>query len=261
MKPKLKLGLVISESRPLSVFNNGRKLETSAGPATASRPSVMEAKNFAGVSHSCCRLSREAEPPPLARLRPANLFAVTVAFWASGRAWPHNLRRLCPTHRSVPKHRQSLDLPKIWPNRPHPFCVQDRSDLVALVLRFLFWPPPPRWRCATTRNTPQAPFRTPARTPGQLRARSASWRGAVRHHHPWSLFPFAGRQARRSCSRSRHRRVAGPWRRQSRDPIAIAVVRRVDPPAPAADDFGLKPKSNPQPGSVEWFEEQQRRTK
>src|SRR5215471_5124900 len=101
MKSKLKLGLVISESRRLSVFNNGRKLETSAGRATASRPSVMEAKNFAGVSHSCCRLSREAEPPPLARLRPANLFAVTLAFWASGRAWLHDVWDKAFADRSV----------------------------------------------------------------------------------------------------------------------------------------------------------------
>ena len=48
---------------------------------------------------------------------------------------------------------------------------------------------------------------------------------------------------------------------QSRDPTAIAVVRRVEPPAPAQDDFGLKPKSTPQPGSVEWHEEQRRRQK
>jgi hypothetical protein len=49
---------------------------------------------------------------------------------------------------------------------------------------------------------------------------------------------------------------------QSRDPTAIAVVRRVDPPQPVPeDDFGLKPKPNPQPGSLEWFEQQRRRQK
>src|SRR5262249_11473252 len=47
---------------------------------------------------------------------------------------------------------------------------------------------------------------------------------------------------------------------QSRDPTAIAVVRRVDPPGPVPeDDFGLKPKPNYAPGSVEWQEEQRRR--
>jgi len=48
---------------------------------------------------------------------------------------------------------------------------------------------------------------------------------------------------------------------QSRDPTAIAVVRRVDPPRPAQmdDDLGL-PKPNYAPGSVEWKEEQWRRT-
>jgi hypothetical protein len=49
---------------------------------------------------------------------------------------------------------------------------------------------------------------------------------------------------------------------QSRDPTAIAVVRRVEPPGPVPkDDFGLKPKPNYQPGSVEWQEEQRRRKK
>jgi len=44
---------------------------------------------------------------------------------------------------------------------------------------------------------------------------------------------------------------------QSRDPTAIAVVRRVDPPPPVPED--PKPKPNYAPGSVEWQEEQQRR--
>jgi hypothetical protein len=41
---------------------------------------------------------------------------------------------------------------------------------------------------------------------------------------------------------------------QSRDPTAIAVVRRVDPPRPVPED--QKPKPNYAPGSVEWEEEQ-----
>jgi hypothetical protein len=44
---------------------------------------------------------------------------------------------------------------------------------------------------------------------------------------------------------------------QSRDPTAIAVVRRVDPPRPVPED--QKPKPNYAPGSVEWEEEQRRR--
>src|SRR5689334_11903181 len=45
---------------------------------------------------------------------------------------------------------------------------------------------------------------------------------------------------------------------QSRDPTAIAVVRRVDPPTPAPEDE--KPKPIYAPGSLEW-EQQQRRHK
>ena len=45
---------------------------------------------------------------------------------------------------------------------------------------------------------------------------------------------------------------------QSRDPTAIAVVRRIDPPRPVPEHD--KPKPNYAPGSVEWQEEQRRRT-
>jgi hypothetical protein len=49
---------------------------------------------------------------------------------------------------------------------------------------------------------------------------------------------------------------------QSRDPTAIAVVRRFEPPGPVPEDgLCLKPKPTPQPGSVEWQEEQRRRKK
>jgi len=44
---------------------------------------------------------------------------------------------------------------------------------------------------------------------------------------------------------------------QSRDPTAIAVVRRVELPTPVPEDF--YPKPNYAPGSVEWQEEQRRR--
>jgi hypothetical protein len=52
MKPKLKLWLVISESRPQSVFKNGGKLETSAGPGDGITAKRDRAK-FSGVSQSC----------------------------------------------------------------------------------------------------------------------------------------------------------------------------------------------------------------
>jgi hypothetical protein len=46
---------------------------------------------------------------------------------------------------------------------------------------------------------------------------------------------------------------------QSRDPTAIAVVRRVDPPRPVPeDDFCLRPKPNYARGSLEWEQEQRR---
>jgi hypothetical protein len=48
---------------------------------------------------------------------------------------------------------------------------------------------------------------------------------------------------------------------QSRDSTAIAVVRRIEPQGPIAeDDFGLKPKLTYARGSVEW-EAAQRRLK
>ena len=56
---------------------------------------------------------------------------------------------------------------------------------------------------------------------------------------------------------SEPRYFVGLYLGQSRDPTAIAVVRRVDPPRPAPLDE--KPKPNYAPGSVEWEEEQRRR--
>jgi hypothetical protein len=55
MKPKLKLWLVISESRPhcQSVFKNGGKLETSAGPGAGITAKGDRAKILGGVSQSC----------------------------------------------------------------------------------------------------------------------------------------------------------------------------------------------------------------
>ena len=43
---------------------------------------------------------------------------------------------------------------------------------------------------------------------------------------------------------------------QSRDPTAIAVARRVEPPRPVPEDE--KPKPSYAPGSLEWDEEQRR---
>jgi hypothetical protein len=45
---------------------------------------------------------------------------------------------------------------------------------------------------------------------------------------------------------------------QTRDPTAIAVVRRIEPPAPVPEDAG-RPKPCYAPGSLEWQEEQRRR--
>ena len=45
---------------------------------------------------------------------------------------------------------------------------------------------------------------------------------------------------------------------QSRDPTAIAVVRRIEPPAPVPEDAG-RPKRCYARGSLEWQEEQRRR--
>jgi phage terminase large subunit-like protein len=75
----------------------------------------------------------------------------------------------------------------------------------------------------------------------------------------WEAFK-ALRQAMDSTARE-PRYYIGVDLGQSRDPTAIAVVRRVEPLGPAEDDFGLKPKPNYQPGSVEWQEEQRRRKK
>ena len=53
MKPKLKLGLVISETRPQSVFKNRGKLDTSAGPGDGITAKRDRAKILGCMSHSC----------------------------------------------------------------------------------------------------------------------------------------------------------------------------------------------------------------
>src|SRR6516225_4467311 len=77
----------------------------------------------------------------------------------------------------------------------------------------------------------------------------------------WGLFEFMRREAMGSLA-SEPRFFVGVDLGQSRDPTAIAVVRRIEQPGPVSeDDFGLKPKPSPQPGSVQWAEEQRRRQK
>jgi phage terminase large subunit-like protein len=74
----------------------------------------------------------------------------------------------------------------------------------------------------------------------------------------WGFYELMRRQT--TCpTASEPRYYVGVDLGQSRDPTAIAVVRRVEPPASVLEnDFGLKPKPNYAPGSVEWQEEQRR---
>ena len=84
----------------------------------------------------------------------------------------------------------------------------------------------------------------------------AVWRafgGGMANYGIWEL---TRRQATGSAA-SEPRYFVGVDLGQSRDPTAIAVVRRVDPPTPVPED--QKPKPNYAPGSVEWEEEQRRR--
>ena len=75
----------------------------------------------------------------------------------------------------------------------------------------------------------------------------------------WGLFEYMRREAMGSMA-SEPRFFVGVDLGQSRDPTAIAVVRRFEQPGPVwEDDFGLKPKPSPQPGSVQWAEEQRRK--
>jgi hypothetical protein len=86
----------------------------------------------------------------------------------------------------------------------------------------------------------------------------ATWRAHGGGMPNWGLFEYMRREAMGSLA-SEPRYFVGVDLGQSRDPTAIAVVRCVEPPAPAQDDFGPKPKPSPQPGSVQWAEEQWRK--
>ena len=83
----------------------------------------------------------------------------------------------------------------------------------------------------------------------------AVWRAHGGGMASWGMFELT-RQCALGSAASEPRYFVGVDLGQSRDPTAIAVVRRVDPlrPVPEAD----KPKPSYAPGSVEWEEEQRR---
>jgi hypothetical protein len=88
----------------------------------------------------------------------------------------------------------------------------------------------------------------------------AVWRAHGGGFAGWGFSELMRRQALGAAA-SEPRYYVGVDLGQSRDPTAIAVVRRVEPPRPVPeDDFDLKPKPNYAPGSLEWQEEQRRRT-
>jgi len=85
----------------------------------------------------------------------------------------------------------------------------------------------------------------------------AVWRAHGGGMASYGLFELMRQQALGSAA-SEPRYYVGVDLGQSRDPTAIAVVRRVDPPTPVPEKE--KPKPNYAPGSVEWQEEQRRKT-
>jgi hypothetical protein len=84
----------------------------------------------------------------------------------------------------------------------------------------------------------------------------AVWRAHGGGKSNYGLFEYY-RQPATGSAASEPRYFVGVDLGQARDPTAIAVVRRVDPPRPVPED--QKPKPNYAPGSVEWEEEQRRR--
>ena len=86
----------------------------------------------------------------------------------------------------------------------------------------------------------------------------AVWRAHGGGMASWGIFEATRRMAMGAAA-NEPRYYVGVDLGQSRDPTAIAVVRRVELPGPVLeDDFGLKPKLNYARGSLEWQEEQRR---
>jgi hypothetical protein len=89
----------------------------------------------------------------------------------------------------------------------------------------------------------------------------AVWRAHGGGMASWGAFEWMRLRAMGSAA-SEPRYYVGVDLGQSRDPTAIVVVRRVEPPGPVPeDDFCVKPKPSVAIGSVEWEEEQRRRRK
>jgi len=83
------------------------------------------------------------------------------------------------------------------------------------------------------------------------------WRAHGGGNAGWAYFE-AMRSRMSDPTASEPRYYVGVDLGQSRDPTAIAVVRRVDPPRPVPEKE--KPKPNYARGSVEWQEEQRRQS-
>jgi hypothetical protein len=84
----------------------------------------------------------------------------------------------------------------------------------------------------------------------------AVWRAHGGGMRDYGVFEYY-RQRATGTKASEPRYFVGLDLGQSRDPTAIAVVRRADPPRPVPEDE--IPKPNYAPGSVEWQEDQRRR--
>jgi hypothetical protein len=84
----------------------------------------------------------------------------------------------------------------------------------------------------------------------------AVWRAHGGGMRDYAVFEYY-RQRATGTKASEPRYFVGLDLGQSRDPTAIAVVRRADPPRPVPEDE--IPKPNYAPGSVEWQEDQRRR--
>ena len=150
----IETGLVISASRPLSVFKNGRKLETSAGPGDGITAKRDSAKILGGVSHSCQGVTREAEPPPLARLRPAKPvcgYSCLLGFWKCAAAQSAKALSHTSFDSEAPlKPRSSQNLAQPDRRRSRPFPRETRRGSSVGLPRKQTDPLTPRWRCRKT---------------------------------------------------------------------------------------------------------------
>ena len=157
MKPQLKLGLSSPHPDLSRCSKTAGSSKRPPARATASRPSAIAQKSSAACripAVACQGVTREAEPPPLARLRPAKPvcgYSCLLGFWKSAAAQSAKALSHTSFDSEAPlKPRSSQNLAQPDRRRSRPFPRETRRGSSVGLPRKQTDPLTQRWRCRKT---------------------------------------------------------------------------------------------------------------